>query len=118
MRAADEAELGLPRPLVFTSRRQRRKLNAQLDFLGAEADALINPADAQAHGIGDGDPLRVRTATGEAEFIARVDPGMRRGVVSIAHGHLPANVNRLTSTRAIDPISGMALYTGVPIEIV
>ena len=117
MRAADDAELGLPRPLVFTSRRQRRKLNAQLDFLGAEADALLNPADAEAHGIADGDPLRVRTASGEAEFIARIDPGMRRGVVSIAHGHLPANVNRLTSTRAIDPISGMAHYSGVPIEI-
>lgn len=117
LRAADEAELGQPRPLVFTSRRQRRKLNAQLDFLGAEADALINPADAAAHGIEDGQRLCVRTQSGEAEFTARIDPGMRRGVISIAHGHLPANVNRLTSARTIDPISGMALYTGVPIEI-
>lgn len=117
MRALDEAEMGQPRPLVFTSRRQRRKLNAQLDFLGAEANALVSPADAEAHGISEGQPLRIRTASGEAEFTARIDPGMRRGVISIAHGHLPANVNRLTSTRTIDPISGMALYTGVPIEI-
>lgn len=117
MRALDEAEIGQPRPIVFTSRRQRRKLNAQLDFLGAEANALVSPADAEAHGISEGQPLRIRTASGEAEFTARIDPGMRRGVISIAHGHLPANVNRLTSTRTIDPISGMALYTGVPIEI-
>lgn len=117
MRALDEAEIGQPRPLVFTSRRQRRKLNAQLDFLGAEANALVSPADAEAHGISEGQPLRIRTTSGEAEFTARIDPGMRRGVISIAHGHLPANVNRLTSTRTIDPISGMALYTGVPIEI-
>lgn len=113
----DEEEMGQPRPLVFTSRRQRRKLNAQLDFLGAEADALIHPADAADHGIADGAPVRVRTSSGEAQFVARIDPGVRRGVVSIAHGHLPANVNRLTSTRTIDPISGMALYTGVPVEI-
>ncbi len=118
MTAADEADLGQPRALVFTSRRQRRKLNAQLDFLGSEANALINPADAEDHGIKEGAAITVSTPSGSAQFVARIDPGMRRGVVSIAHGHLPANINRLTSTRAIDPISGMALYSGVPIAMI
>jgi hypothetical protein len=42
---------------------------------------------------------------------------MRRGVCSIPHGHLHANVNNLTSTGAVDRFGGMALYSGVPIEV-
>ncbi len=117
IRTADEAALGQPKPLCFSSRRQRRKFNAQLDFLGEEANAILHPADAEARGIHDGQTVRVSNASGTVDFIARVDPGMRRGVVSISHGHLDSNVNRLTSTAAIDPISGMAHFSGVPIEI-
>jgi anaerobic selenocysteine-containing dehydrogenase len=117
MRAKDEAHLGQPRPLCFSSRRQRRKFNAQLDFLGAEANVLLHPEDADARGIGDGDRVRVHNDSGTIELVARIDPGMRRGVASIPHGHLDGNVNCLTSKSAIDPISGMALYSGVPIEV-
>ena len=42
---------------------------------------------------------------------------MRRGVCSIPHGHENANVNYLTSTDDVDPLGGMALYSGVPIEM-
>ena len=42
---------------------------------------------------------------------------MRKGVGSISHGHLDANVNNLTSSDDIDPLGGMAHYSGVPIEI-
>jgi anaerobic selenocysteine-containing dehydrogenase len=117
MRAQDEAGIGKPRPLVFTSRRQRRKLNAQLDFLGAENNVLLHPEDATARGISDGDRVRAHNAQGSIELVARIDPGLRRGVASLAHGHLAGNVNLLTSKAAIDPISGMALYSGVPVEI-
>jgi len=117
MGAADEAGLGQPRPLVFSSRRQRRKLNAQLDFLGAENNVLLHPEDADARSIADGDTVRAFNDNGEIELVARIDPGMRRGVASLAHGHLKGNVNLLTSKTAIDPLSGMALYSGVPVEI-
>ena len=117
MRRADEAALGQPRPLCYSSRRQRRKFNAQLDFLGEPADIILHPADAGAHGIADKQKVRISTASGQIVLEARIDPGMRRGVASIAHGHLEGNVNVLTSKRQIDPISGMALYSGVPIAI-
>jgi anaerobic selenocysteine-containing dehydrogenase len=117
MRRADEAALGQPRPLCYSSRRQRRKFNAQLDFLGEPADIILHPADARAHGIADKQKVRVSTASGQIVLEARIDPGMRRGVASIAHGHLEGNVNILTSRKQIDPISGMALYSGVPITI-
>ena len=117
MRAADEAALGKPKPLCFSSRRQRNKLNGQLDFLGEEANAIIHPADAHLHGISEGQMVRVSSKSGAIELVARLRPTMRRGVISISHGHLNGNVNRLTNKSDIDTLSGMALYSGVPVEI-
>lgn len=116
-RAEDDAALGRPRPLVFTSRRQRRKFNGQIDFLGEPADCLIHPETALAHGIADGAPMRVATDAGEIVVTARHDSGVRPGVCSIPHGHGEANVNLLTSTHAMDPLGGMAHYSAVPVAI-
>jgi anaerobic selenocysteine-containing dehydrogenase len=116
-RGADEATLGQPKPLVLSPRRQVKKLNAQLSFMGEPADAFIHPDTAAAHGIVDGQRARVRTRRGEIVVVAKVDPGMCKGVCSIPHGHLQANVNNLTSTDDVDPLGGMARYSGVPIEI-
>jgi anaerobic selenocysteine-containing dehydrogenase len=117
MRRDDEAGLGKPKPLCFSSRRQRRKFNAQLSFLGAPADIILHPDDAAAHGICDGQKVRVHNASGEITLTAKVDADMRKGVASIAHGHENANVNCLTSVSAVDPLGGMALYSGVPIAM-
>jgi anaerobic selenocysteine-containing dehydrogenase len=117
MRRADEAALGRPKPLCYSSRRQRRKFNAQLSFLGSPADVLIHPGDAAAHGIADGQSVRVHNTRGAIVLIAKVDAGMRRGVVSIPHGHEQANVNCLTSVDDVDPLGGMALYSGVPVAV-
>jgi anaerobic selenocysteine-containing dehydrogenase len=117
MRRADEAGLGKPKPLCYSSRRQRRKFNAQLGFLGAPADIILHPDDAAAHGIVDGQKVRVHNARGEIVLIAKVDAGMRRGVASIPHGHEHANVNCLTSVDDVDPLGGMALYSGVQIAV-
>lgn len=116
-RDEDETNLGKPKPLCFTARRQRNKFNSQLDFLGEEASMLIHPAEAKNYNIADGQLVRVSNKSGYVDVTARIDPGMRRGVASIPHGHLEANVNRLTSKTDIDLISGMALYSGVPIQI-
>ena len=115
--AEDEAALGQPRPLIYTPRRQRRKLNGQLSFLGEAAEMLIHPLDAAANGIEDGQKVCVRNESGEIVLTAKVDETMRRGVVSIPHGHETANVNRLTSTSAIDRLGGMAHYSGVPVSL-
>jgi anaerobic selenocysteine-containing dehydrogenase len=117
MRGVDEAQLGKPRPLVFSPRRQRRKFNAQLSFLGEPAELLLHPDTAAEHGVADGEPVRVSNASGEIVMIAKLDPGMMQGVASIPHGHEPANVNFLTSADECDPLGGMAFYSGVPITI-
>ncbi len=117
MRSADLAALNAARPLCFSPRRQRNKFNGQLCFMGETAELLLHPETAAAHGIADGQQVRVHNRNGEITLPARLDPGTRPGVCSIPHGHRGANINRLTSTDAIDPLGGMALYSGVPIEI-
>jgi anaerobic selenocysteine-containing dehydrogenase len=116
--AADIADLDKPRPrLSFISRRQRRKINGSLSFLGSPTDIILNPADAAAFGIKHGDNVRVRTDRGEIVLSANVDPAIRPGVASIPHGHESANVNYLTNTNLVDPLGGQVLYTGIPIEV-
>jgi anaerobic selenocysteine-containing dehydrogenase len=111
------AELRDPPPLVLTPRRQMRRLNAQLDFLGESADVLINPDDGAAAGVVDGGAVTVRSAHGELTGVAKLDPGIRRGVVSVPHGHKEANVNELTDKDDIDVVTGMVRYSGVPVSL-
>lgn len=115
--AQDEANLGKPKPLVYSSRRQRRKFNGQISFLGEIADCLIHPDTAAEHGVVDGQKVRVFNKSGAIEVTAKVDPQMMRGVCSIPHGHADANINTLTCTDDMDPLGGMAHYSAVPIGI-
>lgn len=111
------AALGPPAPLVMVPRRQRRKLNGQLDFLGEAPEILIHPDDGAAAGVADGHKVTVRSASGELTGIAKVDASIRRGAVSIPHGHHVANVNRLTNKDDIDVVTGMVRYSGIPVSL-
>ena len=102
---------------MMVPRRQRKKLNGQLDFLGERADIFISPADGEAAGIADGQPVTVRSISGELTGVAKVDDSIRCGVVSIPHGHHDANVNRLTNKDDIDTVTGMVRYSGIPVTL-
>lgn len=115
-RAADDARFGPP-ALSFIPRRQRRKLNASLSFLGSPADIILNPNDAALHGIVHGAPVQVSTESGRIVLTANVTDAIRPGVASIPHGHESANVNLLTSVQSVDAMTGMVLYSGIPIAI-
>ena len=117
IRRADEAALGQPRPLCFTPRRQRRKLNASLSFLGSPADIIMHPDDAAMRGINNGEKVSVQTPNGEIFLIANISDTIRRGVASIPHGHEIANVNYLTSVEHVDEMTGMVRYSGIPIVV-
>lgn len=116
-RRADEALIGAPRQLCYISRRQRRKLNASLSFLGSPADVILHPDDAAEHNIVHGQKVRVHTSRGEIFLTANVSATIRRGVLSIPHGHEVANVNLLTSVEEVDRMTGMVRYTGVPVKV-
>jgi anaerobic selenocysteine-containing dehydrogenase len=112
------ATLEPPPPLVLIPRRQARKLNGALDFLGEALEVVVHPDDAEAAGLVDGEPVVVRTDRGELTGRAKVGPAIRRGVVSIPHGHHhAANVNLLTDKDVIDPVTGMVRYSGVPVTL-
>jgi anaerobic selenocysteine-containing dehydrogenase len=111
------ATLEPPAPLVLIPRRQSRKLNAALDFLGEIPEVLLHPDDASDAGVSDGQPVVVRTGRGQLTGTAKVAPAIRRGAVSVPHGHYSANVNLLTDKDVIDPITGMVRYSGVPVTV-
>ena len=106
-----------PAPLVLVPRRQMRRLNAQLEFLGEVAQIVVHPDDAAAAGVSDDQRLIVRSEHGELTGVARVDASVRRGAVSVPHGHASANVNLLTSKDDIDLVTGMTRYSGIPVSL-
>lgn len=113
---AQLAALAEPPALCLVPRRQKRHVNSQF-FLGEPAEIMLSPHDAASAGVTDGEQVIVRSANGELAGTARVDPDMRRGAVSVPHGHAEANVNLLTSHRQADLLTGMALYSGIPVTL-
>jgi anaerobic selenocysteine-containing dehydrogenase len=108
---------GEPGALRLIPRRQKNHVNSQLTYLGDRPEVLLHPDDAAAASLSDGAAVIVRSQAGELAATARVDPGMRRGAVSVPHGYSDANVNRLTSHLEADPLTGMARYSGIPVSV-
>jgi formate dehydrogenase len=113
-------------PFQLGNRRHRHSMNSWLNELtglhpaGKGNDALINPADAAALGISDGDLVRVFSAVGSIELVAALSPRLRRGLVIVDHGwgsrifdprggatpeSFGVNRNLLVDGASIDPLS-------------
>jgi len=76
----------------------------------------MNPADAEAKGLKEGQRVIAFNQLGEVSFILRVIPGVPRGVV-VAEGvwwleHCPGSrcVNALTSQKLTDQGGGSTFY--------
>ncbi len=93
--------------------------------------ARLNPDDAAAAGIADGERIRVVSAHGEIETEARVTDEVSPGTIAVPHGwgHNGgwetanaaggANVNVLMSSEPedLERLAGMAHLNGVPVRI-
>ena len=93
--------------------------------------ARVNPSDAAALGLADGDPVRIVSESGEAEVAARISDEVMPGVVALPHGwgHRGGwrvanaaggvNSNVLASARPqdLEPLAGMAHLNGIPIRL-
>jgi predicted molibdopterin-dependent oxidoreductase YjgC len=77
----------------------------------------VSPDDAAALELSDGDPVRVVSRRGAVVAPARVDPGLRRGLVFMTL-HFPdeVDVNRLT-IEANDPKSGTAEFKASAVRL-
>jgi anaerobic selenocysteine-containing dehydrogenase len=111
------AALHKPASLVLVPRRQIRRLNSQLGFLDEVAEIIVHPDDAAAAGVTDRRSVIVRSEHGELTGTAKLDASIRRGAVSVPHGHAGANVNLLTSKDDIDLVTGMTRYSGIPVSL-
>ena len=93
---------------------------------------MINPIDARARNLGDGSLAEVSSRVGSIQISVEVTDDVMPGVVSIPHGwghglpgvrmavagaHAGVSINDLTDETAIDPISGNAALSGVPVEV-
>ncbi len=84
----------------------------------------INPAEAEALGLSDGQQVRVTTESGSEVGELQVSDQVRRGMVLIPHGFgliyegkaYGINVNRLTKNTHRDPI-GTPLHRYVPCRV-
>ena len=128
-----------PEPgLVLIGRRHIRSNNSWLGNAPRLAKGpdkcvlLLNPVDAQAHGIADGDLVSISSAAGTVEASAQVTDEVMTGVVSLPHGfghgrpgvrlsvasaRLGVSHNDLTLRTRIDVLSGTAALVGTPVTI-
>jgi anaerobic selenocysteine-containing dehydrogenase len=103
--------------LVLIPRRMPKRFNGRPLATDDRPEVLLHPDDAGAFGISDGDLVEVTSETGSVTVPARLAPTMRAGTVSINHGWAEANVNRLISSRAVDPLTGMPRMSGTAVTL-
>ena len=73
----------------------------------------MHPDDAP-----DGSRVTLTSSHGAMEASVARDPMVRRGVVSVTHGHLDANPGELTSDRVdVDGLTAMPLASGVEVHV-
>jgi anaerobic selenocysteine-containing dehydrogenase len=123
-------------PYLLTSRRMRHVFNStgvHLDALnqhGPGNPAFLHPLDMSSIGIQDGDLVEIASATGRIVGMAKPDPDLLRGVVSMSHswGVLPgeqagdpsvgACTNLLVSSDVeYEPLIGQCRQSAVPVTV-
>ncbi len=124
--------------LVLINRRHTRDCNSWLHnaaklVSGPErCTLLMNPDDAKSRGLEHGVEVTVRSRVGEVSLAVEVTDRMMKGVVSLPHGyghgregvrlhvasaHAGVSVNDLSDELRVDPLSGNAALSGVPVHV-
>lgn len=104
-------------PMVFTTGRvlyhyHTRSMtgrSAGLEAIYPEPMVEINPEDAAALGIADGDRVRLTSRRGQVTVRAQVTPIVDKGVVFMAFHFAEAAANKLTIA-ALDPVAKIPQY--------
>ena len=94
---------------------------------------LMHPDDAIRLGAHNGERVLVRSRVGEVRAPLQIDDGMMAGVVSLPHGwghdrpgvqlqtarqHAGVSINDLTDESCVDALSGTAVLSGIPVEVI
>lgn len=123
---------------LLIGRRHLRSNNSWMHNLPALAGGTnqctlrIHPDDAAELGLTDTGTAVVKGPGGELLAPIELEPGLRRGVVSLPHGwghdrggtgqqvasqRPGVNVNQLNDGNRLDPLSGTAVLNGIPVDI-
>lgn len=139
--AAYEAAAGTPSPFGhrLTVRRMRHAINSYRPQAEASTSrgrrtynpAYMSPEDLAALGLVDGDRVRLVSDAGEIVAVVAADPGVRPGVVSMAHGwgagpeddraaeEAGSCTNLIISTdRDCEAVNAMPRMSAVPVTVV
>lgn len=119
--------------LLLTVRRVREFINSGLTDAGKsrvripDNPAYLNPEDFDRLGLIDGEKVSVVSAAGRIVAIARADPTLRCGMVSVTHcwgegsdddHRIPESTSRLVaSDSGFQAINGMPIMTAIPVEV-
>ncbi len=94
---------------------------------------LINPINAKAYELSDGDMVEVKSKVGSIILPVKLTEDIKVNIISIPHGwghvfpdskltianqHPGANINVLMDESEIDDFSGNAVLSGVPVRII
>ena len=122
--------------LLLISRRELRSNNSWMHNLprlikGRNRCTLhINPADAAAHQLTDGQPVRLCSRVGAVELPVEITATVMPGVVCLPHGyghhrpgtrqdvaqaHAGVSINDLTDDSRLDELTGNAALSGVSV---
>lgn len=109
--------------LRLICRRLPHQMNSDLQTIESQLRAphptlLMSQPDASARGLGDGSLVTIASEVGST--IARVEftDRVRPGTVSLPHSWSDPEVNALTSTDHLDPITGMPRFTAIAVTVV
>ncbi len=127
-----------PNGLVLVGRRELRSNNSWLHNIDVlvqgrnRCTLRIHPDDAARLSLADGALATVRSRVGELTVEVEVNDEMMAGVVSLPYGwghdqegtrletasvRPGVNANILTDRSRIDPLSGNAVFNGIPVEV-
>jgi anaerobic selenocysteine-containing dehydrogenase len=128
----------VPSELVLIGRRHLHSNNSWCHNAGRLVKGkprcvlLMNRRDAERRQIADGDSVSIVSRTGRIEVPAELSDEMMPGVVSLPHGwghgragarlriaasNAGASINDVTDGLAIDPLSGNAAFSGLPVQV-
>jgi len=132
------AETGEAPPMVLIGRRDLRSNNSWMHNIEMlvrgkpRCTLYVHPDDAQRLQLGDGTLARVTSRVGEVLVPVEVTDEIMPGVVSLPHGwghgqpgsrqavaaeYAGVNSNLLSDETQIDPLSGNAVLSGIPVTV-
>lgn len=136
-RLEQHAEQLESKALVLIGRRERRTHNSWMHnnprIKQSRANvATLHPNDATMRGISEGDMIEISTSSGQIQVRVKISVEVRPGVVAVPHGwgHQDSTLSRArilgggnindiipSGPEHLEPVSGMAMLLGHPVEI-